>query len=601
MKTIKKLLFLLLPRERKQVILLLFMMIIMAILEMIGVVSIMPFVAVLVNTDIIQTNFFLQTAFELSNKFGVETEQEFLFLLGVLVFLLLVFSIAFKFLTIYAQLRFTAGRNYTLAKRFMEGYLRQPYSWFLNRHSAELGTTILNEVNVVITQGFHPMLDLIRQIAVTLAIIVVLILVNPKLTLIVGLTIGIAYGLIFIFIRSYTAIIGKKRMDAVKWMFTSISEAFGASKEIKVGGLEDAFIERFSSPAKSLSVIKAKAGVIVYLPRFILEVIAFGGMLLVILYLLSQSGNFTSAIPLIALYAFAGYRLMPAVQQIYTSLTTLSFIGPALDSIHKDLKGLQTSNINLSQDNSLQFEKEITLKNIYYNYPNTSRTALKNINLSIPAYTTVGIVGSTGSGKTTTVDIILGLLEAQQGSLQVDGKKINKDNVRAWQRSIGYVPQNIFLTDDTVTANIAFGIDQTKIDHKAVENAAKIAKLHEFVINELPQKYETSIGERGVRLSGGQRQRIGIARALYNNPKVLILDEATSSLDNLTEQEVMEKVKDLGKDMTIIMIAHRINTVKDCDNIFLIQKGELKQKGTFQELDEHSDYFSLDKKKTENN
>jgi ABC-type multidrug transport system fused ATPase/permease subunit len=244
----------------------------------------------------------------------------------------------------------------------------------------------------------------------------------------------------------------------------------------------------------------------------------------------------------------------------------------------------------------LKINKNITLNNINFNYPNAARTAIKNLNISIKSQTTVGIVGATGSGKTTTVDIILGLLEAQQGSLKIDGIEIKKHNLRAWQKSIGYVPQQIFLADDTVAGNIALGVDSKLIDQKNVERAAKIANIHDFVIDELPHHYQTTVGERGIRLSGGQRQRIGIARALYHNPKVLILDEATSALDNLTEQTVMEEVKNIGKDLTIIMIAHRLNTVKNCDNIFLLEKGELKQQGTFNELIKNSDYFN-----TENN
>ena len=241
----------------------------------------------------------------------------------------------------------------------------------------------------------------------------------------------------------------------------------------------------------------------------------------------------------------------------------------------------------------MPLNKSITLNHVYYNYPNTTRTALKDINLTIPARTTVGLVGATGSGKTTTVDIILGLLEAQQGTLEVDGKVINKNNnnSRAWQNSIGYVPQHIYLADDTVTANISFGIDVKDVNQKAIESAAKIANIHGFVINELPQQYQTTIGERGVRLSGGQRQRIGIARALYHNPRILILDEATSSLDNLTEREIMEAIHKIGKNITIILIAHRLSTVKNCDNIFLLEKGKLKAQGKFEELIQTSDSF----------
>jgi ABC-type multidrug transport system fused ATPase/permease subunit len=240
---------------------------------------------------------------------------------------------------------------------------------------------------------------------------------------------------------------------------------------------------------------------------------------------------------------------------------------------------------------AMPFTQAITLNNIVYRYPNAATPALKDISFTIPAKSTVGLVGATGSGKTTTVDLILGLLDAQEGTLAIDGQMITENNKRAWQRAIGYVPQQIYLADDTVAANIAFGIEPEQIDQVAVERAAKIANLHEFVTSDLPQGYATTVGERGVRLSGGQRQRIGIARALYHNPQVLILDEATSALDNLTEQAVMEAVHNLGHDITIILIAHRLSTVKECDQIFLLEKGELKGRGRFEDLTRASERF----------
>ena len=298
---------------------------------------------------------------------------------------------------------------------------------------------------------------------------------------------------------------------------------------------------------------------------------------------MSQSGTFSTALPIISLYVFAGYRLMPAAQMIYSSFTQLTFASPSIEKLYYDIKNLNPT--NLDRDNGvLPFKKMISLKNICYNYPNASRTALKNINLNISFNDTVGLVGATGSGKTTIVDIILGLLEAQKGTLEIDGKVITKHNTQSWQRSIGYVPQHIYLSDDTVAANIAFGQEPRDFDENKIQKASKIANLHEFVMHELPNQYQTTIGERGVRLSGGQRQRIGIARALYFNPQVLILDEATSALDNLTEKIVMDAVNNLSKHKTIILIAHRLSTVKKCDKIFLLEKGELKNEGTFDEL-----------------
>ena len=249
-----------------------------------------------------------------------------------------------------------------------------------------------------------------------------------------------------------------------------------------------------------------------------------------------------------------------------------------------NLKSPYVNEIDKGNVESLKYNKDIKLKNITYTYPNTSRTILKNINMNIPAFNTVGIVGKTGSGKTTIIDIILGLLKPEKGELYIDDEVINKNNLRSWQKCIGYVPQQIFLADDTIASNIAFGIDSKDIDLGAVSRAAKIANLHDFVSNELPSKYNTIIGERGIRLSGGQRQRIGIARALYHNPKILILDEATSALDNLTEKAVMNEVYKFSKKLTIIIIAHRLSTVKRCDNIFILEKGELINKGKFDEL-----------------
>jgi ABC-type multidrug transport system fused ATPase/permease subunit len=286
---------------------------------------------------------------------------------------------------------------------------------------------------------------------------------------------------------------------------------------------------------------------------------------------------------------------MPALQGVYDSFTKLTFVISSLTRLYDDLKSLKLFDQNQNQE-ILPLNKKITLKNIYYNYPNSSIIALKDISLTVPARSIVGFVGATGSGKTTLVDVILGLLEPQKGNLEVDGKVITSKNSRSWQRSIGYVPQHIYLLDDTVAANIAFGVETNYINEDMLEKASKIANLHEFVINELPRKYQTIIGERGVRLSGGQRQRIGIARALYHNPQVLILDEATNALDNQTEQLVMNAISNLSKKITIILIAHRLNTLKNCLTIFKLDKGQLINQGTFEELIKNNIDFATSKK-----
>ena len=592
MQTFKKLLFLLSPDERKNAGFLLIMIMMMALLDVIGVASILPFMAVLTNPSIIETNLILNTMFQFSKIFGIENSQQFIFTLGILVFLLLVFSLTFKALTTYIQMRFVLMREYSIGRRLIKGYLHQPYSWFLSRHSADLGKTILSEVGEVIGLGLGQMMDLIAKGVVVMALITLLIIVDPKLAIIVGSSLAGIYFFIFYFIREYLRRIGNKRLDNNQLRFTAVSEAFSAAKEVKVGGLEQTYIKSFSDSAKIFAQSQASSQVVSQLPRYILEAIAFGGILLITLYIMALKGSFNSALPVISLYVFAGYRLMPALQQIYSSFTRLAFVGPSLDKLTSDIKNLKP--FNEKQDKGvLSLNKAITLKNIHYEYPNASRTALKNINLSILAKSTVGIIGATGSGKTTTVDIILGLLEPQKGTLEVDGKVITQHNSRSWQRSIGYVPQHIYLSDDTIAANIAFGVEPHDIDLVAVEKAAKIANLHNFLIDELPEQYQTTIGERGVRLSGGQRQRIGIARALYYNPNILILDEATSALDSQTEKAVMDAVNNLRKDITIIIIAHRLATIKKCDKIFLLEKGHIKNEGTFEELKNINENFRM--------
>ena len=590
MKTFKKILFLLSSKERKRAGFLLIMALIMAFLEMLGVASIMPFMAVLTNPGIVETNNFLNFMFLNSTIFGVETKNEFLFFLGILVMVILVTSLLFKAVTMIVQIRFTSMCQYRISKRFVEGYLNQPYSWILNRHSADLGKTVLSEVNVVISKGLKPMITLITQSAVILTLISLLVLVNPKPAIIIGVIFGLAYFIIYSFIKNLLTKIGEERLKANEMRFTTIIEAFGAFKELKISQLEKAFVQRFSDHAKIFSKHQASAQIIPMLPRFFLEAIAFGGMLLVVLYLMRQNNAFDDALPLITLYVFAGYRLLPAFQIIYSSIAQMRLVGPSLNSVHDDMKNLNPY-ITEKNEKRLPLNKVIELDKINFQYPNSSKIILKDINIIIPANKKIGLVGTTGSGKTTIIDIILGLLEPKSGLLKVDNEIINKNNIRAWQKSVGYVPQQIYLSDDTVAANIAFGIDPNNINKDAVEKAAKIANLHNFVINEMPNKYETTLGERGIRLSGGQRQRIGIARALYHNPKFLILDEATSSLDNITEKVVMDAVHNLNDEITIIMIAHRLSTVKKCDVIYLIEKGEIKDFGSFEKLNKTNQLF----------
>ena len=343
MKTLFKLLDLLTPPERRRAGLLLVMILIMAVLDTIGVASIMPFIALLANPELVQTNIFFNTAFTVANRFGIDTNEQFLFLLGVLVFALLLFSLMFKALTTYAQLSFTLMHEYYIGKRLVEGYLHQPYSWFLSRHSADLSKTILSEVGQVISRVIYPMMSLIAHGVVSIALLTLLIIMDPQLAIIAGLTFAVSYALIFKASRGFLDSIGQERVEANIGRFRMVSEAFGAYKEVKVSGLEQTYINRFATFSEIYAKRDAAAQVISQLPRFALEAIAFGGMLTVILYLMSHSGSFVTVLPVIALYAFAGYRLMPSLQQVYGAVTQLRFSGPGLNALHADLMSLKFS------------------------------------------------------------------------------------------------------------------------------------------------------------------------------------------------------------------------------------------------------------------
>ena len=592
MQIIKKIITLLSSYERNRAFLLLLLILMMAFIEMIGVASILPFVTVLTNPSVIETNFLINNVYKASSAFGIENHQQFLFALGILVFALLIFSLTFKAITTYVQIRFVETLQYNIRKRLLERYLSQSYSWFLNRNSADFSKNILDEAGIVVGNGVSSLLDMIAKSAVSLALLVLLTLANLKIALIVGFSLGFSYLFIYKVTKTYVSKLGNERFKKNQLVFKSINETFGAIKEIKMASLEQFYIKMFSEPAKVTAKNLASSSVVQQLPRFILEAIAFGGIMILILFQMKLTGSFNNALPLVSLYAFAGYRLMPALQQIYGTFSKFNFIIPSIDNIHNELTRLKVINSNEKQS-KVFFRKKIELKNIYFNYPNSSRTVLKNVNINIAANSTVGLIGATGSGKTTIVDIILGLLEPQKGTLEVDGNVITKHNSRSWQKYIGYVPQFIYISDNSILSNIAFGVEPSEIVEDTVVRAAKIANLHEFILDELPDKYQTIVGERGIRLSGGQRQRIGIARALYHNPQVLILDEATNSLDGLTEKAVMDAVNHLNKQMTIIIIAHRLNTLSFCDQIFYFEKGELKNQGSFDELIKVSETFEI--------
>jgi ATP-binding cassette, subfamily B, bacterial PglK len=591
--SIKKALLLLSPREKLQLYLLFTGLAFVALLDMLGIASIMPFMAVVANPKVVETNHFLSLAYE---HLGFTDLNSFLLFLGLSVFGLLVVGNLCKALTNWATLHFDNQLNYALARRLLGAYLMRPYEFFLNRNSAEMGKNVLSEVRTVISGILSPGMQLLSNSMLAASILVLLMVMNPYIAMIIGVALGGVYGIIYSLARRHLSSIGAAQIEANTMKYKAANEALCGIKDLKILGREQAFLETFSIHAQNHARMNATAGVISQLPRYALETIAFGGILLIVLFYMG-SEKADQIVPLLALYAFAGYRLLPALQLIFSSISSIRYHSAALDVLYRDLKRDQSVSGHKPEIPAacalkpLPMVHDLTLKNVSYRYPGGQSPVIADISLTITRNTSVGFVGGTGSGKTTIVDLILGLLSPSSGQLIVDGTELNGANTRQWQRNLGYVPQQIYLSDDTIIRNIAFGVPDHEIDLAAVIHAARIANLDAFIKSELAGGYRTVIGERGVRLSGGQRQRIGIARALYCDPDVLIMDEATSALDGITEAAVMDALNTLAGSKTIILVAHRLTTVKDCDVIYRMEFGRIVNQGTYDELMESSAWF----------
>jgi ABC-type multidrug transport system fused ATPase/permease subunit len=401
---------------------------------------------------------------------------------------------------------------------------------------------------------------------------------------------------VYILIRKKITAIGLSSVEENFKLYKTADEAISGIKDIKLHGSYKSFVNQFFYPSKVLAKYGSQSTLFATLPRFLLEIVAFGGIISIVIWLVSSSdsSDTSSILPILSLYVMIGYRLMPALQQIYAGITKIKYNLPAFESILKEFSIMSDKEVELTKDDVLEFKKQFSMRNLSFFYENTSVKVLNNININIDFNSSVAIVGSTGSGKTTLIDILLGLLYSQDGKMLVDGVEINNHNISSWQKNIGYVPQSIYLIDDTIEENIAFASLGNKMNFDQVVKAAKHANLHEFIVS-LPEQYKTIVGERGVRLSGGQCQRIGIARALYNDPQVLVLDEATSSLDGVTENAIMDAIKNLSHKKTIIMIAHRLSTIQECDNIYLMSNGKIVDSGNYEDLLDNKEFQKMAK------
>lgn len=568
------------PAERRQLWLLAIPVVMSAILEAAGVASIIPFLALLSDPQALEKSAWLQWGYGL---LGVDSRERFFFIVGVCVLVLMTVSNVTQGLTTYALLRFSWMRNHTLSVRLLEAYLQRPYTFFVENNSADLAKNLLTEVQQVVTGVIVQGLQLCARAVLIALVASSLLLVDPVMAVGVTAAFGGLYGAIYMVSRRHLTLIGQQRVDANTARFKVASEILAGIKELKLLGLERSLVASYAAPSEVFADRMAKNSIIGAVPRYALETVAFGGALIIVLYLLWAGRALEESLPVLGLYVFAAYRLLPAVQVVFNGVTTIRFNLASLEVIARDMEQALSGGATQEQTEAekLPFRENLALHRVRYRYPRGERDALAGVDLTIRRGEWVALVGPTGSGKSTLVDLVLGLLSPSEGEVRIDGQALVSP--RGWQRNVGYVPQQIFLADDTVRRNIAFGVAPHEIDDERVVEAAKIAQIHEFIERDLPSAYQAEVGERGVRLSGGQRQRIGIARSLYRNPELLVLDEATSALDGATEAAFFAALREKRRERTVISIAHRLSTTESFDRVVLIDRGCVVMEGAPEE------------------
>jgi ABC-type multidrug transport system fused ATPase/permease subunit len=589
----------LLPRKhKKRFFLVAAVLFVSAVANMAGIASIMPFMRVLADPEVVKNREMFMRAYEL---FGSPELSTFLVVVGVGVLVMFVFANLFMSLSIYVQHMFVQSVASWFTNRLMSGYLEQPYEFYLNHNGAELSKNVFTEVQQVTGGVMRPAMEAMAKGTMAVVILAFLIAVDPSVAFAAIGVLGGGYALIFRVVKNRLTRLGYTRVEANRKRFRIAAEAFGGIKQVKLAGREGDYMSRFAPNIRTFEKARAKTQIIGKVPKFLLEILALGGILAIALVLFATEGSVAGVLPVLSLYAVAGYRLMPALQMMFQSISKMRSARASIDVLYEDMKNLETEEEGRKKDAEREgeenihvpFREAIRLRNIHFKYPKTDEHVIRQVNLEIEKNTTVGFVGPTGCGKTTLIDIILGLLTPQEGSYLVDERPLTNGSLQAWQRRLGYVPQDIFLADDTVTRNVALGVPEKETNEEAVRRACRIANIDEFIRTELSMGYETVVGERGIRLSGGQRQRIGIARALYHDPEVLILDEATSALDGQTEGAIMDAIHTLAHKKTIVMIAHRLTTLRDCDVIYVLEKGEIIDSGSYEELKGRNEAFQI--------
>ena len=564
LSTLKKINFLITKRQRKGLVILTLLLFVGMVFEVFGLGILIPVLSILLNPEMIESNLAISNVREVFSNFS---NQQFLFItLGFIVILYFLKSLFLVFLT-HKQNRFLSNTIASISNRLFFNYMNQPYKFHLNRNASDLIKNI--QVEIYYFQTFLlSLITIFIEGGFVISVLATLIYIEP----IGAISIGVFYGFLSIIFLQFT----KKKLNAWGSLRESLDaqvskvslEGLGGIKDILILGKTSFFIEEYSKKNYLKARVNANQGTVSQIPRFYLELISIVGLVSFIILLLLQGKDPAILVTILGVFVAATFRMIPSLNRIIAAMQSMKYLMPSVDTIFNEIKNNIGRQVNYNSSEKYIFKNHIEFKNITFGFAE-EQSVLENINLKIKKGQTIGFIGESGSGKSTLVDMIIGLHEPISGEILIDG--INDFQIsQSWRNNIGYVSQTIYLIDDSIVKNIALGIPENEINYNKVNEVLKQVQLEKF-INNLELGVKTKVGERGVQLSGGQRQRIGIARALYHDPNILILDEATSALDSETEKEVMESIKNLKGDKTIIMIAHRISTLVGCDEIYKIQ------------------------------
>lgn len=569
MNVYQKLDYILSPAQKKQVLILGGLLLIGMLFEMIGLGILIPAIGIMLNPDIGKQYPVLKPYLSF---LGHPTQLQLVtWLMGIIVFVYLIKSVFLIFIS-WRQSKFATELSAGLGRKLFKGYLEQPYSFHLQRNSAILLRNIQGEISQFTTIS-QSAITFTLELSIVVGIAVLLILAEPLGALVVTLFLLVSAVIFHRLTKKKLLFWGKQKQLFSGLVNQHLLQGFGGVKDIKILGREKQFLEEYNVHNVAYSRILTKISTLNLVPRSYLEFLAVTGLSGLIILMVLQGKPLNLLVPTIGVFVAAAFRMIPSVNRIMSATQMIRFSRPVLDMLYDEFHLINNDSNQKSDAAKISFSKSIEITNLDYHYADTVSKALDSVTVCIKKGESVGFIGPSGSGKSTLVDLILGLLTPACGEIRVDGQDIQK-NLRGWQNQIGYVPQSIYLTDDSLRRNVAFGILNEEIDKKAVDRAIKAAQLDEFV-QTLPQGLDTFVGERGVRLSGGQRQRIGIARALYHNPSILVLDEATSALDSVTEREVMRAVNALKGDKTLLIVAHRLSTLENCTKIYKLHRGKV--------------------------